>query len=203
MTADAAYTVLHLLRVKGASDADVLAAHGGLARRAAETELAQLASEGLVTHRASLGGRWSLTESGRAAHAERCAAELAAASCEERIAAAYREFQPVNHDFLEVCTAWQLRTIAGRDLPNDHRDNHYDAAVIGRLHGIHRAAGAICSQLTTALPRYQTCQPRLAEALRHVEAGEHRWFIASPGSYHTSWFELHEDLLVTLRIPRS
>jgi hypothetical protein len=153
------------------------------------------------TQRADLGGRWSPTESGRAAHADRCAAELADAGCQDQITGAYRLFQPVNHDFLAVCTAWQLRTIAGRDLPNDHRDSRYDAAVISRLHDIHRAAGPICTQLTTALRRYQTYQPRLAEALRHIEAGDHQWFIAGPGSYHTTWFELHEDLLVTLRIP--
>jgi len=39
------------------------------------------------------------------------------------------------------------------------------------------------------------------EAPSCVEAGGHQWSIASPGSYRATWFELHEDLLVTLRIP--
>jgi hypothetical protein len=32
----------------------------------------------------------------------------------DQITGAYRLFQPVNRDLLAVCTAWQLRTIAGQ-----------------------------------------------------------------------------------------
>ncbi|MGH3184184.1 MAG: hypothetical protein ACREOE_13635 [Gemmatimonadales bacterium] len=63
---------------------------------------------------------------------------------------------------------------------------------------IHSSAWQICSRLTSELARYQTYQPRLSAALRHIEVGEHQWLIAHPSSYHTTWLELHEDL-VTIR----
>ena len=55
-----------------------------------------------------------------------------------------------------------------------------------------------------ALARYQTYGPKLQEAVRRVDAGEGDWF-AKPvmPSFHTVWFELHEDLLTTLGLERS
>ena len=52
--------------------------------------------------------------------------------------------------------------------------------------------------------RYQGYRPRFLNALDRVRAGEHDWF-AKPtlDSYHTVWFQLHEDLLNTLGIERS
>ncbi len=44
----------------------------------------------------------------------------------------------------------------------------------------------------------------LSAALARVRTGDSQWF-TSPAveSYHTVWFELHEDLLQTLGINRS
>ena len=68
------------------------------------------------------------------------------------------------NDFLGVCTAWQLRPIAGRDIANEHSDNiRYDAAVIGRLRDIDRATRM--TRLTTASDRYGSYQCRFATAL--------------------------------------
>ena len=37
---------------------------------------------------------------------------------------------------------------------------------------------------------------RLADALRKVQAGEHEWLLKPLiDSYHTVWFELHEELI--------
>ena len=47
-------------------------------------------------------------------------------------------------------------------------------------------------------------EPGDAEALRRVRAGEHDWFTKPViESYHTVWFELHEDLLASLGLDRS
>jgi pyruvate,orthophosphate dikinase len=62
----------------------------------------------------------------------------------------------------------------------------------------------LLSGLQSQLGRYEGYQPRFINALEHVQSGDHDWF-AKPmiDSYHTVWFQLHEDLLNTLGIERS
>ena len=61
----------------------------------------------------------------------------------------------------------------------------------------------ICDDLAGCLARYGHYGPRLQNALDRVRAGELDWFTKPMvASYHTVWFELHEDLLATLGIER-
>jgi hypothetical protein len=47
------------------------------------------------------------------------------------------------------------------------------------------------------LPRLASYLPRLNHALERVELGEGAWVSdVKIDSYHTVWFELHEDLLL-------
>ena len=49
------------------------------------------------------------------------------------------------------------------------------------------------------LERFARYEPRLSTAVHRVESGERDWFTKPLiDSYHTVWFELHEDLLSTL-----
>jgi hypothetical protein len=58
--------------------------------------------------------------------------------------------------------------------------------------------------LVAALERYTPYLPRFETALAKLGAGELEWFTKPLiDSYHTVWFELHEDLLSTLGIERS
>jgi hypothetical protein len=87
---------------------------------------------------------------------------------------------------------------------NDHRDAGYDAGVVGDLAGIQRRADPVVDDLAGTLARYRAYGPRLRRAVEHVEAGDGDWFTKpSLPSYHTVWFELHEDLLTTLGLDRS
>jgi hypothetical protein len=53
------------------------------------------------------------------------------------------------------------------------------------------------------LARFDGYGDRFAEALARVRAGEVEWFTRPLiDSYHTVWFELHENLLATLGIER-
>jgi pyruvate,orthophosphate dikinase len=114
--------------------------------------------------------------------------------------AAYDRFLGVNNELLTVCTDWQLRDGA----LNDHSDPAYDAAVVARLRAVDATVQPVCEQLSAALDRFSDYGPRLGRALERVERGDRDWF-AKPmiDSYHTVWFELHEDLLATLGIERS
>jgi hypothetical protein len=76
--------------------------------------------------------------------------------------------------------------------------------VVGRLADLDSKVQPICADLGAALDRFGRYGARLADALERVRGGDHDWFTKPMiASYHTVWFELHEDLLATLGIERS
>ena len=61
----------------------------------------------------------------------------------------------------------------------------------------------VVADLAEALGRFGGYGPRLAGALAKVQGGDVDWFTKPTiDSYHTVWFELHENLLATLGIER-
>ena len=51
--------------------------------------------------------------------------------------------------------------------------------------------------------RFQRYRVRLTDALARARSGALEYVTDDLASYHTVWFQLHEDLLATLGIPRS
>ncbi|HUN51824.1 MAG TPA: hypothetical protein VMU42_11930, partial [Candidatus Sulfotelmatobacter sp.] len=128
---------------------------------------------------------------------------LAAALAEERrlvdpgeAAGCYEAF--VGHDgaFKQVVTDWQMRPVDGTLRPNDHADPIYDEAVLHRFAELHAAVDPLLRRLVALVPRLRRYGDRLAAAAASVAAGDTS-MIASPlrQSYHTVWFELHEELI--------
>ncbi|WP_411081036.1 transcriptional regulator [Streptomyces sp. cmx-18-6] len=194
--------VLHTLRCIGFSGLAGVARAAGLPESDVESELIDLAVAGLVTHASGDFGGWGLTEEGRAADAERIADELAAAGARGRVMAAFDRFMVLNPELLDLCTAWQTRTTDGALTMNDHSDPAYDARVLDRFTAFHQRAEPVCAELSGALLRFRRYPVRLADALARARAGSVEHVADSTSSYHTVWFHLHEDLLVTLGIPR-
>jgi hypothetical protein len=195
--------VLHGLRLKGFAEAGVVAEAVGVAEAEAKPLLDQLVVDGSVTYRDGKLSGFALTTPGREHHAGLVATELDAAGARGVVQDAYTRFLQLNKDLLEVCTAWQLRDAGGEATLNDHSDAAYDAEVIERLASLHARVEPICSDLAAALDRYAGYGPRLAHALERVRAGDSDWFTKPMiPSYHTVWFEMHEDLLCTLGIER-
>ena len=119
---------------------------------------------------------------------------------QKALEAAYEAFLPANARLKEVTTAWQMRD----GEPNDHTDAAYDATVIATLGEIDVAIGPVCTRLASALDRFGRYGRLLGEALARVRAGDGDWFTRpTVASYHTVWFELHEDLLATLNLDRA
>lgn len=196
--------VLHALRLKGFAQPEPVALCSRLDETEVEAELHGLAEAGLALHREGRVSGWSLTPAGREEHARRLAVELEAAGAREAVAAGYRRFLEVNTDMLSVCTAWQLRDVNGTQSVNDHTDAAYDAGVAGRLRSIHERVQPVTTDLAGSLERYAGYGERLTSALERVQAGEPDWFTKPViDSYHTVWFEMHEDLLSTLGIERA
>ena len=198
------FVVLHAVRLKGFAEADAVASTCGLAGDEVSAHLQRFANDGLAMRREGRLCGWSLTQDGRAHHATRAAEEVAACGGRDRIEAAYRTFLEINTLLLEVCTAWQLKPDGGGQVPNDHSDPTYDKEVITRLREIDEQVQPVCAELARVLDRFAPYGARLTAALERVEAGDIEWFTKPLiDSYHTVWFELHEDLLTTLGIERS
>jgi hypothetical protein len=201
---DPALLVLHTLRLKSFVDADVVANAARLPDHVAGSTLDELCAAGFVAYRNGRISGWSLTTAGRIEGERRLAEEVDAAGCRAVITAAYQRFQRLNRRFLVACTRWQLRVEDGTHFVNDHSDPAYDASVIAELDAIDDAVQPICQDLAAAIARFGYYNGRFAAARVRVHAGEHDWFTMPViDSYHTVWFELHENLLATLNLERS
>lgn len=109
------------------------------------------------------------------------------------ISAAYNEFRAVNAEFKALVTDWQVRD----GQPNTHEDAAYDAAVFARLDDVHQRVTPIVAAAADQLPRLSRYWAKLQTALDNVHAGDTAW-LSRPliDSYHTVWFELHEELIL-------
>ncbi len=194
--------VLYALRCIGFASLARVAAATGLPHSDVESELIDLALTGLVTHVSGDFGGWGLTEAGRSADAERIADELEASGARTAVAEAYDDFLVLNPELLDLCTAWQMRSVDGMVTPNDHTDHGYDTLVLDRLTDFDQRAAVICADLSAAMLRFQQYRIRLGDALTRAKTGALDQVTGTTDSYHTVWFQLHEDLLVTLGIPR-
>jgi hypothetical protein len=197
---DPRFLVLHALRLRGFADLEPVAVTTGLNEDQASSLLDDLGAEGLVHRREGRVHGWSLTASGREMHLKSVDSELEEATARSAVDAAYRQFLALNREMLAVCTDWQLKD----GSLNEHDDPSHDQAVIARLRSLDDRVQPICAELAGSLERFSRYGARLASAVAKVEAGETEWFTKPLiDSYHTVWFELHEDLLATLGIERS
>jgi hypothetical protein len=115
------------------------------------------------------------------------------------LSAAHADFRAVNTEFKALVTDWQIAD--GR--PNTHEDSDYDAAILTRLDGVHRRVTPIIDAAADQLPRLSRYSAKLQTALDKVHAGETVW-LSRPliDSYHTVWFELHEELILAAGLTR-
>jgi len=113
--------------------------------------------------------------------------------------AVYDEFRSINGEFKSLVTDWQVRGGA----PNTHDDADYDAAILARLDEVHRRVVPVIAAAATQLPRLAAYSAKLSAALDKINAGDTAW-LTRPliDSYHTVWFELHEELILAVGMTR-
>ncbi|MGW5385003.1 hypothetical protein [Nocardia sp. NPDC003963] len=187
--------MLHVLRVlqaarfKGRPTESDLAAAAGLPEAGLTAVLEPLLAAGEL-HR--VGARIKLTAAGRARLDALLAAERTTVD-RALLHQRYLDFGAVNSDFKQLVTDWQL--IDG-EHPNDHTDAEYDARIVARLAVLHERFGPLLAEFVDLAPRLAQYPNRFAAALAQLRAGDPAWF-ARPlvDSYHTVWFELHEELI--------
>ena len=197
---DAGLLVLHALRLKGVAAPEAVAAVSGVEPGEVDRRLAELEASGLVVQREGLLSGWQLTPTGRKEHERLLADELAATGARDEVERSYRRFRTLNPAVLDACSRWQVKEIAGRLVRNDHADPAYDEKVLNDLdEALVDGAAPLFERLPGVLARFGRYGPQLAEALDRARAGEGD-YVTKPvlASFHTVWFEMHEDLLATL-----
>lgn len=187
------FEALHAVAIRKRTDLEGLVGSTGLARGEIEAALGRAAEAKLVL---LARGSYFVTPDGdgalRSAYTER----FGAIRADGGLAADYARFEAVNREVKAIVTDWQVRPVGGQRLPNDHSDPAYDDGVLDRLAQAHERAEKVLAALAQRVPRLVRYGERLAMALERAEAGESDWVSGVRcDSYHTVWFELHEDLL--------
>jgi hypothetical protein len=104
----------------------------------------------------------------------------------------YEAFGSIYADFKTVISQWQLDKAAlGADPPGEA-----GAAVVARVGELHRAVVPVIHAAADLVPRLGAHAGRLEAALQRAREGDLTW-LTRPlvDSYHTVWFELHEELI--------
>ncbi len=186
--------VLQAVRLKGRVSLAELAATLGEDANDVAATVDRLTQSGLLLD----GKALRLSRDGRVRLSELLAAERRHTDT-AALAAAYDEFRSVNAEFKALVTDWQVKD----GQPNAHDDADYDAAVVTRLDDVHRRVAPIVAAAAAQLPRLGRYSTKLQAALDNVHAGETVW-LSRPlsDSYHTVWFELHEELIVAAGLTR-
>jgi pyruvate,orthophosphate dikinase len=189
-TADA---IVRALLIKGVVTAETLAPAMVARPEELGPVLEEMAAGGLI---GDPGALIQLTDEGKALGSEMIAADSEAWGV-DNASAALDAFLPLDHRVKEVVTAWQMSEVDGAPVLNDHSDAEYDAAVLERFALLHQDATTWLATLVDGLPRLADYVSRLDRAAGLVAEGDHG-YIASPrvDSYHSVWFELHEDLIL-------
>jgi pyruvate,orthophosphate dikinase len=187
-------TVLMALRVQGIATPERLATAVG---EDASATVAQLVADGFASERTGRLAGFSLTPQG----IERLDKLLAdeGLRTNEDLKDCYDTFLSINNRVLKISSDWQVRD----GVPNDHSDSIYDEEVIERLAGLHERVGNCMTKLGACAPRFAPYAARFGSCVERLQAGDHSAFTAPLAeSYHTVWFELHQDFLLTLGLER-
>jgi predicted transcriptional regulator len=180
-------TLLQAVRLKGRVRHADIAATLDDDEAAVDSAVKELTEAGLLME----GKTVRLSPDGRTRLAQLLADERRDVDA-KAFAQVYDDFRAVNRDFKSLVSDWQLRN----GEPNDHGDAGYDAAVLNRLDDVHQSVLPILASATGQLPRLDAYTAKLSAALEKVHAGDTTW-LTRPiiDSYHTVWFELHEELI--------
>ncbi|MCW3015099.1 MAG: hypothetical protein JWO02_2191 [Solirubrobacterales bacterium] len=179
---------LQAVRLKGRTTAADVAGATGSDEASAAQALAVLAADGLLRE---ANGKHRLTPEGKERLGQWLAEERAAVD-QAALGELYEQFDPHNTTLKELAGTWQQRD----GEPNDHSDAAYDGRVLDGIAGLHAAFAPFVDRLVGLAPRLAPYPARFEAALGRIRAGEHAYFLRPViDSYHTVWFELHEELI--------
>ena len=188
-----AHLVLHGLAIKKHGSAQAVADLLGMDPGRVGAVLADLVQRGRV---AETEGKFMLRPASRMALATEYSRYYGGLRSDPDAVAAYQTFERINIALKALISEWQTIEVAGETIPNNHSDPEHDRAIIDRLGTLHERADRILGVLAERIPRFAIYRTKLLAALERAEDGDIEWVSgARIDSYHTVWFELHEDLL--------
>ena len=187
------HLVMHGLAVKKNGTPEAIASLLGLDPNDVKTVINQLVE---AKRAVEVQGKYLLTPPARMALDSDYSHHYADLRANQQFKAGYEAFERLNGALKQLITDWQTIGIGSERVPNDHSNKDYDRKIIDRLGQLHDRADVVLLQLASALPRMRLYSEKLARALENAEDGAVIW-VSDPKieSYHTLWFELHEDLL--------
>lgn len=151
----------------------------------------------------SAKGAFMLSPKGHTALTEAYPEVFKLLRADETLQRGYAQFEFLNVELKQLITEWQTIEIAGEPVPNDHSDSEHDKKTIDRIAALHDRADPLIRNMAVSLPRLVRYADRLSEALDRVDDGQIEFVSGvKVSSYHTVWFELHEDLLRLLNRKR-
>jgi hypothetical protein len=180
---DAGWLRLHRLRLQGAHAAPE------------DDAAAELVKIGYAEWK---GAHLAPTPAGRAAH-EGWACLPAGSEAQAAARVAYEKFLGLDLQLKKLVHDWQTTAKQSGPLTADEWD------LVDKLKGIDGKAGPFLRRLTEAVERFGEYRPRLKHALHQIEEEGDRKFVCGllVDSYHTVWWQLHEDLLVSTGVSRA
>jgi hypothetical protein len=183
----------HGLAIKRHADAAAVSALTGQSIDTVTQELAAAVATGRAIE---ARGGYTLTPLARVALQANYALHFAAPRTDDAFIQAYHGFERINPDLKQIITDWQTMEVRGERRTNDHSDAAYDDKVIDRLSALHERAEPVLNGLARLIPRLKIYSDKLEAALDRAEDGDPAWVSdIHRDSYHTVWFELHEELL--------
>ncbi len=189
------------LRVQGVSPAPRAATAMGTTPDEAAAKLGVATNDGLAMERNGRVSGFSLTPAGTEVLEKLLAAE--GLRHDTDLHECYERFLRLNKRVLKLSSDWQVRREGRVEIANDHSDPEYDGRVIDTLVELHDRARVCLDKMAGRAPRFGPYRVRLDECVERLLAGDERAFTAPLAeSYHTVWFELHQDLLLTLGLER-
>jgi DNA-binding transcriptional ArsR family regulator len=179
---------LHALRIKRVATVDEVAEVLDRPISEVEQALHALRDADLVHAAGKQANRWHLTELGTEEHARLVSSARERDSLRE-VRLGYEVFLEHNAPLKELMSDWQGRAHKSDEL----------ALVVEEIAETHEAVSEGLQVAAREAPRFAVYAMRLSRALERAERGDGR-YLADPvlPSYHTVWFECHEDFLVTL-----
>jgi len=184
---------LHGLAIKKHGDAAEVAAITGLDRTKAQALMDEAVSAGRAV---KAGEKYMLTPVAQVALKSGYSRDFASQRSDTAMNKAYDDFEKINEHLKQLITDWQTLDVGGQKVPNNHSDKAYDSKIIAKLGDLHERAEPMLGRLAAGLERLKVYPTLLQSALEKAEDGEIAWVSdARCMSYHTVWFELHEDLI--------
>ncbi len=187
------HLALHGLAIKKHANAAAVASAVGLDEERAAELLSQLTATGRSVE---TQGAFMLSPAGRMILDGQYAQYYDALRANREFVQAYDRFERVNAELKQLITDWQTLDVGGQKVRNDHSDKTHDARVLDKLGDLHERFTPILRAMSTVVSRLARYQAKLDHAIDRAEGGDVQWVSdAKIESYHTVWFEMHEDLL--------